>query len=134
MTWRIPLDADRNHVVYYIICWLELTMERFQHEEKLFRDFLMSRKKKKNNSHQKLQISNFWLLCSCWRHEDDKHRAVVMDMSSAFSISLATFLLIKETAYSIKTASHGSVIGPSLGNPCSSSAIFKSSLNIALLR
>uniref|UniRef100_A0A2P2QRW3 Uncharacterized protein n=1 Tax=Rhizophora mucronata TaxID=61149 RepID=A0A2P2QRW3_RHIMU len=57
-----------------------------------------------------------------------------MDITRAFCISLSTRCLIKDTAYSIRTASHGSVIGPLLGRPNSSSDIAKSSLNMRLLR
>ncbi|KAM3695771.1 hypothetical protein ACB094_07G159000 [Castanea mollissima] len=57
-----------------------------------------------------------------------------MDMTNAFSRSLATFCWIIATTYSIDTASHGSVIAPFLGSPNSSSDILKSSLKISFLR
>ncbi|KAG8650435.1 hypothetical protein MANES_07G039097v8, partial [Manihot esculenta] len=53
---------------------------------------------------------------------------------NALSTSLVALRLSKATAYSIRSASHGSVSGPSLCNPNSSSPMFKSSLMISLLR
>lgn len=56
-------------------------------------------------------------------------------VNNAFSrISLATFLRINESKYSIKTASKGKVRGPLLGNPNSSSANLRISLKMPLLR
>ncbi|KAG8650436.1 hypothetical protein MANES_07G039772v8 [Manihot esculenta] len=57
-----------------------------------------------------------------------------MDTSHALSTSLVAFCLIREIAYSIRSASQGSVSGPSLCNPNSSSAILNSSLINSLLR
>lgn len=79
-------------------------------------------------------MNECWLLCSWWMNEDGKQRVVVKDISNAFSTSFAAPLCIKETTYSMKTASHGNVIGPQLGSPNSSSAILKSSLMTLFLR
>ncbi|KAG8650442.1 hypothetical protein MANES_07G042083v8 [Manihot esculenta] len=57
-----------------------------------------------------------------------------MDTSSALSTSIVAFCLIRALAYSMRSASQGSVSGPSLCNPNSSSAMLNSSLMISLLR
>ena len=72
-------------------------------------------------------------LCPC----EDKgaaQRLLAMDVRTALSTSLETLHRSKEMMYSMNVASHGSVIGPSLGNPNSSSDILKSSRKMLLVR
>lgn len=74
-------------------------------------------------------LSNAWL-----NAEDDEQLPLVKDISRAFSWSLAKPLLINEIMYSMDRASMGSVIGPSVGIPNSSSDALKSPLMMLLLR
>lgn len=71
---------------------------------------------------------------SWWRFEHSKQWCVAKDMIRAVSTSFSGCLCIKEITYSMKIASHGSVIGPLPGNPYSYSAISNSSLIMSLLR
>lgn len=57
-----------------------------------------------------------------------------MELRRAFSISLDKHLWIKDKTNSMKTASHGSVIGPSHANPNCSSDNLNSSMKMRLLR
>ncbi|CAA6663254.1 unnamed protein product [Spirodela intermedia] len=74
------------------------------------------------------QTSNDRWATPCGGEDEDEHRATAMVQRRAFSASRA------EKTCAMTAASHGITMGPSLGNPNSSSDISRSSRKIKVLR
>jgi len=71
---------------------------------------------------------------SSFGREYDKAQHVEIDMSKGFSRFLSAPCRVNMSMYSMKNASHGNVIGPSLGSPNSSLDNSNSALRIPLLK